>query len=119
MCEPPESTVFTGDNEESGGQIFSLKTIPWLPSFPSVGTNSERRSRWVTTPGCRRDPPSMTKRSLAVQFFCHSFAIPVSSAVLRIKTEQAHEQEYEFALCIRVHSWLKQKLVLTYFSGFR
>jgi len=46
MCEPPESTVFTGDNEGSRGQIFSLKTIPWLPSFPFVGTNSERRSRW-------------------------------------------------------------------------
>src|SRR5438477_10793892 len=108
MCEPPESTVFTGDNEGSGGQIFSLKTIPWLPSFPFVGTNSERRSRW-SNPWCRRAPLSMTKRSMAVQFFCHSFAVPVSSAVLRIKTERAHEQQYEFVPCIRLRSWLKNK----------
>ena len=34
MCEPPESgKVFTGDNEESGGQIFSLKTIRIFGDF--------------------------------------------------------------------------------------
>ena len=32
-------------------KIFGLKTIPWLPSFPSVGTNSERRFRWSQPPG--------------------------------------------------------------------
>jgi hypothetical protein len=37
--------LFTEGNEENEGQIFSLKTIPWLPSFPSVGPNSEGRSR--------------------------------------------------------------------------
>src|SRR6266550_4157392 len=102
MCEPPESTVFTGDNEGSGGQIFSLKTIPWLPSFPFVGTNSERRSRWVPTPLCPRAPLSMTRRSIAVQFFIrHSRVIRGSPC----KNEQEHEHEYEFVPCIRVHSW--------------
>src|SRR5207302_10466638 len=108
MCEPPESTVFTGDNEESGGQIFSLKTIPWLSSFLFVGTNSERRSRW-SQPLVSQSSALHDEAIMAVQFFCHSFVIPVSSAVLRIKTERAHEQQYEFVPCIRLRSWLKNK----------
>jgi hypothetical protein len=32
---------FTEGNEENEDQIFSLKTISWLPSFPSVGPNPE------------------------------------------------------------------------------
>ena len=73
----------------------------------------------VPTPWRRRAPPSMTKRSMALQFFCHSFVISlssVSSAVLRVKNEQEHEQEYEFMACIRVHSWLKTKISVDIFQ---
>jgi hypothetical protein len=68
-------------------------------------------------PTQRRRPSSfMTKRSIAVQFFRHSFVIPVSSAVLRVKNEQTHEQEYKFVPCIRLHLWLKTKISVDIFQ---
>jgi len=57
-------------------------------------------------PGCRRAPLSITKRSIAVQFFIRHFRVIRGSPC---KNEQEHEHEYEFVPCIRLHSLLKNK----------
>ena len=116
MCEPPESgKVFTGDNEESGGQIFSLKTIPWLPSSPSVGTNSERRSRWsqpLASQSSALHDEAVNRHSILLSFIRHSRVIRGSPC----KNEQEHEHEYEFVPCIRLRSWLKTKISVDIFQ---
>src|SRR5205823_9980344 len=108
ICEPPESTVFTGDNEGAEVKFSASKRSPGYLRFLLLA-RIRRGALDGPNPWCRRALLSMTKRSMAVQFFCHSFAVPVSSAVLRIKTERAHEQQYEFVPCIRLRSWLKNK----------
>ena len=128
MCEPPESRKgsyrrqlrkLSRAGEESGGQNFRPQNDP-LATFVSFCWHEFGEAlSMVPTPWRRRAPPSMTKRSMALQFFCHSFVISlssVSSAVLRVKNEQEHEQEYEFMACIRVHSWLKTKISVDIFQ---
>ncbi|PYK15000.1 MAG: hypothetical protein DME64_08530, partial [Verrucomicrobia bacterium] len=70
-------------------------------------------------PWRRRALLSMTKRSIAIQFFCHSFAIPVSSAVLRVRMSKSMNTNTSLCRVFVSVRGLKQKLVLTYFSGFR
>jgi hypothetical protein len=62
---------FTGGNEDNEGQIFSLKTIPWLPSFPSVGLNPEGRSRWFASQSFALHDEAINCRSSLLSFFRH------------------------------------------------
>src|SRR5437667_5532844 len=83
--------VFTGDIEESGGQIFSPKTIPWLPSFPLLARIRRGALDGPNPLASHSSAPhdeAVNRRSILL-----SFVIPVSSAVLRVRNEQAHEQE--------------------------
>ena len=75
--QPPKNLLATFVSfcwTESGGAL-SMAQAPWR----------------------RRVPPSMTKRSTAVQLFCHSFVISCFVICSSL-------------VCIGVHSWLKTKI---------
>jgi hypothetical protein len=82
-CLPQRASrndLFTEGNEENEGQILSLKTI-LLATFVFLLLARIRRGalEGPKHPGRRRASPSMTKRSIAIQVFCHSFVIHESS----------------------------------------